>query len=457
MKNTVSKISLLSVFAGALFCSMGALASGHYMIGLRTNAGETVELAARQRLPVLEKSAEEFANGNTFVRLKGNVLQSDVDVVLPERMTSNDLMEALITVFTLKKNGASRVCVMMTEQRHGLWIEDLGSRVPIERWLKTAGADSLLTERGEKTLRSVPRGRQVNRFAETVIAGSTHVELSEKLSTLLGARVVSPASDVKGAGVLMVSPAPLPVNENFFKTLLMAAKFRARGAAYVELLTPYLPYARSDKVDQAGVAVTGKLIANLIEASGVDAVSFVRSHAPQSEGFFNIPTRNISGRKTINGFLKSENVEVVVSPDTGFQKDATLYAEEIGSGLAVINKYRDPLTSKTRIEGMSGADVSGKTVAVIDDETASGSTLGGAAEFLKARGAARVIAVVTHLAGNAKGALDSQAIDRVVVTDSLPVQIQHPKLTVLPIAGEIAKEVFSARRATVRTCRDLFR
>ncbi len=209
----------------------------------------------------------------------------------------------------------------------------------------------------------------------------------------------------------------------------------------ITLVSPYLPYARSDKKDQYGVAITGRLAADMIETSGTDAVSFVRAHAPQSEGFFKIPTIQTMGRKTINAFLANLNVEQIISPDAGFQKDATLYADDLKVPVSVVNKQRNLQTGESKLHGISGPKVKGKIVAIIDDETASGGTLGKVAEFLKKLGAAKVVAVVTHLSGNADQALNSVAIDSLAVTDTFKITKQHSKLSVLSVAKEISDDL----------------
>jgi len=132
---------------------------------------------------------------------------------------------------------------------------------------------------------------------------------------------------------------------------------------------------------------------------------------------------------------------VIIAPDAGAQKDDTLYAKDLGIPVNVINKARDPKTGVSRIIDMSGIEVAGLRVAVIDDETASGGTLDEASEFLRKRGASYIAAVVTHLAGDAARALKSPNIDQMVVTDTLPIEVKTGAgLKVLPISTEIASE-----------------
>jgi len=419
-------------------------ASDHFIVGVRANAEKVEELASNLNLNVLSKEAGEFANGNSFVRLLDSVRGAYVDLILPSRFDSNNLMEALITVFTLKKNGAAAVRLVPEQEHTFITMTDLNfNMIQGERLFKAAGADSVVFKSKERLLAQFPIEPVGEKSPAKVIVSVNHDELAKELSEELSTKIVTKLNEknIAGKSVLVVASSASPVNANFVQTLSTIQKLKALGATSVELVSPYLAYARSDKVDQEGVAVIGKLIANMIEVSGADSISFVRAHAPQSEGFFNIPTKNISGRKTINQFLASLNVETIISPDAGFQKDATLYANELHLPVAIINKQRDPITSETKIYGISGADVKGKVLAIVDDETASGGTLAKAAQYLKEQGADKIYAVVTHLSGDAQKALDSDAIEKLIVTDTLPQAFHHPKIEVLEIGPEIAENI----------------
>lgn len=225
-------------------------------------------------------------------------------------------------------------------------------------------------------------------------------------------------------------PSQIPVNETLFQALSSIWTWSLRGIS-VQLVTPYLFYARSDKIDQSGTAIVGRLVADLIESVGTSTISFIRAHAPQSEGFFSIPTVHVSGRETINKFLLTHNIDGVVSPDAGFQKQATLYANDLGVGISVINKQRDPTTGKLVIHGVSGNPVKNRRLALIDDETQTGGTLHQGSEHLKKRKATFVIAIVTNLAGNGDKAMKSPFIDIFAATNSLPVSAEVRSRTVI--------------------------
>lgn len=387
--------------------------------------------------------AKELENGNTLVRLMKRTTGHDVRLYLPSELTPDELMEALIKVRIAHSEGAASISIITKAPLGSVRVMDpdpFSQAILVSDLFRIAGAThEESVARIPMRRRKTPSGHLTS--GELVVTGETHPALAASIARELG---VSHASlgELQGLRpsktVLLVSSAVFPVNATLLRMLGQLRCLKRAGHSVV-LITPYLPYARSDKKDQPGVAVTGRLIADLIEAHGADAVGFVRAHAAQSEGFFSVPTFHINGRATIEAYLKKLGVQMVVSPDTGFQKDATLFAVELGVPVDVINKQRDFNTGETRIHDVGGLDLTGLTVVVPDDETATGGTLASAAEHLKRRGAARVIGVVTHLTGSAKKALESDALDLLVVTDTNPVSLSSPKLHVLSIAKEIAR------------------
>lgn len=440
------------LLVGLIAGGFSSWAQNEYVTGTRSNYDEVTTTARDRGKLLLEKEVGEFANGNTYVRLSKDVAADNVDFMLPTKLTSDSLMEALITIFTLKRNGAHQVRVHMAGRAARVEVTDLPEfeSIAVDNWLKAAGADELIVGGTRRSLRRYPIAKAQAARGRPAIVQINHSRLARSLGDLLDIEVLHRLSreNIRGRAIQLVGPAPEPVNASFFRVLMTAVKIHRLGPASLELLTPYLPYSRSDKVDSPGTAVVGKLIASLIEASGVTSVSFVRSHAAQAVGFFNIPADNISGRKTINRYLKSLGVETVTSPDTGFEKDATLFADENSMLLSVINKQRDPVTGKLRIVGISGAEhVKGRKVVIIDDETASGGTLAEAAEYLVNLGAEEVYAVVTHLAGHAKSALNSPHIKQIIVTNTLPVTAESPKLKVLDISEELARNLRLFRKS----------
>jgi len=447
----------LRLFVYILFVAHSAgYAESPLLVGVRDNDEATEAFARKNDMTRAKVETIEFANGNTFVRFKTRIYNRDTFVLLAEEMTSDQLMEALIKVRTARTNGAQNIVVAAPVDLNKIKITDLTgvrSEVNLARMFRVAGANYRVSEDTGKLAylraKRLPPAL-VGATVNAMILDEGHPELSEKIAKstkleqventgLAGLRSLG-----KGKYYYLVHGTGEKVNEGLFRSLAKASLLAKKGNR-VHLFTPYLPYARSDKVDQKGVTVIGRLVADLIESSGVAGVTYVRSHAPQSQGFFDIHSKELSGRPTINRYLRTLNVQAVISPDNGFQKDAAKYAEELfGANVekhfGSINKSRNPITEELKIIGYSGANVRGKTVVIVDDETASGKTLAKAAEYLiKKKGAKKVIAVVTHLTGSAQAALDSKYLSEIVVTNTVPVRITHPKLKVLNIHPEFTR------------------
>ncbi len=419
------------------------------IMGLRSNSTQLGEYIEKTEIREIPSETVEFANGNTVVRVKGQLACNVIYVLVPTELTADDLMEALIKIRTAHSRGAKQVIVVTTEDNfdrlHVLGKNKKVLNLDLKEMFSVAGADGVQDQNGIGALNSVLPFKRHFSSQKSFVTSQNHEDLGKDLARILEVPYVEHPTDenIFKSNVFLISAQIEPVNDEFFKTLYQIREYKKKGAS-VNFIAPYLPYARSDKSDQPGVSVTGRLIADLIQHAGADSVTFMRAHAPQSEGFFNIPTVHVNGRATITNFLKSQESpvipEVVVAPDAGAQKDDTLYADELGLPIVVANKQRDPLTAKTKFLGFSGGiTVRGRAVIIIDDETASGSTLAQTAEHLKAEGALTVVAVVTHLAGKAEKALESPSIDYIVVTNTYPVTSKNPKLIVVSSANEIAE------------------
>lgn len=424
------------------------------VLGLRgSNASLETICKTCSKLDVIEADAKEFANGNTFVRFIQPVAQQNVVVYVPKIIDANQFMELLIKIRTAQANFARSVSVAIHPSSGSIEVRGVNGNLLLD----PAHARQLIAKAGANNLAGVSLASQnientsVNQrnpkvLKSAIVDMGTNSTLARNVSVRLGLPIVLATEQkeqlIKGQvnHAIVVSSVADPHNESFLTALGKAQQISKAGIR-VTLLTPYLPYARSDKMDQNGVAVIGRLAADMIESSGVAEAQFVRAHAPQSQGFFRIPTIQTMGRGTINRYLRSVGIEQVISPDAGFQKDATLYADDLKVPVAVINKQRDLQTGESKLHDMSGPSVTGKVVAIIDDETASGGTLKKAAEFLKANGAKKVIAVVTHLAGDAAQAVTSPHIDEMVVTDTFEVKVANPKLKVLSLADEVSADL----------------
>lgn len=420
------------------------------IMGIRNGEPAILAFCSREKCSTeqIESDTREFANGNTFVRIKTPVAGKDVQLVIPNQVDFNQFFEILIKIRTLKTDFVNSVSIATAQGNGKINVVDANNKAILDDHLITsmlvsAGLPEIDGIRLQKSHVSFRKPSVTDKYI--IVDPETNSPLAASIGKELGIPVMK-VDEAKNllrrgnANVIVVSSPSEPHNLRFLETLQAVYQLRLMGSK-VLLVTPYLPYARSDKKDQDGVAVTGRLATDLIENAGVSAVQFVRAHAPQSQGFFSIPSIQSMGRKTIDNYLREEAVEQIVSPDAGFQKDATLYADELGVPVSVINKQRNLQTGDAKVNGISGPDVQGKVVAVIDDETASGGTLAKAADLLKSLGAKKVLAVVTHLAGSASQAMDSAAIDQIVVTDTFDVPTQNAKMKVLSMGPEIATDL----------------
>ena len=399
---------------------------------------------------MIEEKTQEFSNGDTFVRVQTNLTGKRVGILIPDEMTPQMFMEALIKIRTARTLGAREIVAFLNTSISKIRVTTANGSLalPVESLIGIAGATKFV-ENGNHPrtirIRRVWPGR--HHLTHSFILQDSHDSIARDMGRVLNLPVYNPGSlprgAVKGAQIIFVRPVVIPKSETFFAALARVAQMTKEGAA-VTWVTP-LPWARSDKADQKGVTVIGRLIADLIESVGTEAIEFARAHAPQSQGFFDIPSFNVLGLNTLCAYLRNADVEMIVSPDTGFQKDATLYADMLKLPVAVANKQRDPLTAQTKFYGFSGPSPAGKVVAIVDDETSTGGTLADVADYLKKAGATKVIAVVTHLAGDGGKALNSASIDQLVVTDSYPVSNavvkQNSKLVIVPIGEELGRAV----------------
>lgn len=267
---------------------------------------------------------------------------------------------------------------------------------------------------------------------------------------------VSYEETVRGRDVFIVQPTGLSPNEFLMELLVMADAAKRASARVVNAVIPYFGYARQDRKDRSRVPVTAKLVANLLVASGISRVITMDLHAPQIQGFFDIPIDHLYAAPVIVHYLNQTRPEgqqdsdrVVVAPDPGGLKNAYSFAQRLGAGLALCGKQR---TSPTEVEAINlVGDVKGKDCILVDDMTSTAGTLCGAAGLAKDRGARSVRAVVSHglLSETGLQRLAESPIEELVMTDSL----RHPdyavpegiKLTVLSVGnllGDAIKRIY---------------
>ncbi|HEY5757810.1 MAG TPA: ribose-phosphate diphosphokinase [Steroidobacter sp.] len=281
-------------------------------------------------------------------------------------------------------------------------------------------------------------------------------EIARHLMVPLGRASVSRFSDsectvellenVRGRDVFIVQPTCSPANDHLMELLVMTDACRRASAARITAVIPYFGYARQDRRPRAmRVPITAKLVANMIASAGVNRLLTVDLHADQIQGFFDIPVDNVYASPVLLGDAwkqKHENL-VVVSPDVGGVVRARALAKRLDDAeLAIIDKRR-PRPNESEVMNIIG-EVEGKTCVLIDDLVDTAGTLCHAAEALKASGAKKVVAYITHavLSGPAIDRISQSQLDELVVTDTIPLRPDAKnckKIRQLSVAGLLAE------------------
>ena len=257
--------------------------------------------------------------------------------------------------------------------------------------------------------------------------------------------------NVRGTDVFVVQPTSPPVNEHLMELLIAVDALKRSSADRITAVLPYYGYARQDRKDKPRVPISAKLVADLLQAAGVDRVLAIDLHAPAIQGFFDLPVDHLLAAPVLLDWIERQRYAnlTIVSPDAGGVERARFYAKRLGVELAIIDKRR---VEKNVAETMNViGDVHGRTCAIVDDLVDTAGTLVGATRALLANGATAVMACFTHavLSGPAMERLERLEIERVVVTDTIPLsqdKARDPKITVLsvaPLLGEAIARIHS--------------
>jgi ribose-phosphate pyrophosphokinase len=273
----------------------------------------------------------------------------------------------------------------------------------------------------------------------SIFTGSANPKLARDVAKLLGTHIgrakVSKFSDgevmveilenVRGKDVYMLQSTCAPTNDHLMEIMVMADALKRASAARITAAMPYFGYARQDRRPRsARVAISAKVVANMLVGVGVDRVLTMDLHADQIQGFFDIPVDNIYATPILLGDVWKHDYPnlIVVSPDVGGVVRARAIAKQLDADLAIIDKRR-PRANVSMVMNIIG-DVQGKTCIIMDDIVDTAGTLTEAARALKERGAERVVAYCTHpvLSGPAIDRLQASVIDELVVTDTIPLR-----------------------------------
>lgn len=230
--------------------------------------------------------------------------------------------------------------------------------------------------------------------------------------------------NVRGKDVFVIQPTCAPTNDSIMELLLMADALHRASANRITAVIPYFGYARQDRrVRSARVAISAKVVADMISAVGVNRVLTVDLHAEQIQGFFSIPVDNVYGSPVLTDDIERQHHEnlMVVSPDIGGVVRARAVAKQLNVDLAIIDKRR-PTANVAQVMHIIG-DVADRTCLIVDDMVDTAGTLCKAADALKEHGASKVIAYCTHpvLSGPAIANVDGSNLDELVVTDTIPL------------------------------------
>jgi ribose-phosphate pyrophosphokinase len=240
-----------------------------------------------------------------------------------------------------------------------------------------------------------------------------------------GETLVEIMDNVRGRDVFIIQPTCAPANDNLMELLVMIDAIKRSSARRITAVIPYYGYARQDRRPRtARVAITAKVVADMITIAGAHRVLTMDLHADQIQGFFNIPTDNIYGGPVLLGDIwRLEYPDLlVVSPDVGGVVRARALAKHLEADLAIIDKRR-PRPNEAKVMHIIG-EVEGRTCVLMDDLVDTAGTLCEAAGALKNNGAKKVVAYCTHpvLSGAAVERIEKSQLDELVVTDSIPLR-----------------------------------
>jgi len=241
-----------------------------------------------------------------------------------------------------------------------------------------------------------------------------------------GEAMVELLENVRGRDVYVLQSTCHPTNDNLMEVVIMVDALKRASAARITAAIPYFGYARQDRRPRsARMAISAKVVADMLTTVGVHRVITMDLHADQIQGFFNIPVDNIYATPLLLGDLWKQNYDnlLVVSPDVGGVVRARAIAKRLDSELAIIDKRR-PKANVAEVMNIIG-DVSGRTCVIMDDIVDTANTLCKAATALKEHGAVKVIAYCTHavLSGGAVPRIEASDIDELVVTDTIPLSL----------------------------------
>ncbi|SMQ67811.1 ribose-phosphate pyrophosphokinase [Plantibacter sp. VKM Ac-1784] len=301
-----------------------------------------------------------------------------------------------------------------------------------------------------------------NKKQLVLVSGRAHPELAEAIAAELDSELLPTDArtfangeiyarydeSIRGTDVFVIQSHTAPINEWLMEQLIMVDAAKRASAKRITVVAPFYPYARQDKKGRGREPISARLVADLFKAAGADRIMSVDLHAAQIQGFFDGPVDHLFAMPVLLEHFRAKldaSTLTVVSPDMGRVRVADIWSDKLGAPLAIIHKRRDPLVpNQVSVHEIVG-QVEGRVCLLVDDLIDTGRTIVKAAEALKNAGAIGVVVAATHavFSDPAVELLQSDAIDSVVVTDTLPVveAKRFDKLTVLSIAPLIARAI----------------
>ncbi|HEY6248354.1 MAG TPA: ribose-phosphate pyrophosphokinase [Candidatus Angelobacter sp.] len=328
-----------------------------------------------------------------------------------------------------------------------------------------ANAESKAQKGSPKNEPKVQRSRHDDKFK--IFCGTANEALTEEICAFLqmdrGKATVTRFSDgevyiqilenVRGADVFVVQPTCFPVDEHLMELLLMVDALKRASARRITTVIPYYGYARQDRKDKPRVPVSSKVVADLLTTAGAHRALVVDLHAPQIQGFFNIPVDHLFASPVLVDYFKKMQLPLltVVSPDAGGVERARFFAKKIDAALAIVDKRRTDM-NVAEVMHVIG-DVKGRTCLIIDDIIDTAGTLVKTADALLNAGAEKVFACASHpvLSGEAIQRISKSRLEQVVVTNTIPLTHagkEERKIKVLSIAGLLGRAIQSIHEET---------
>lgn len=290
-------------------------------------------------------------------------------------------------------------------------------------------------------------GENSKYFAEN-IAQCLGLQLGEKTFTRFsdGEFVTSFDETLRGEHVYLVQ-STFPPTDNLMELLLMIDAAKRASAYKVIAVIPYLGFARQDRKDKPRVAIGAKVVANMLQAAGVDRILTMDLHADQIQGFFDVPVDHLYGSTIFIPYIKEMNLPdlTIASPDIGGSKRANSWAKHLGTGLVICHKTREKANEVADMKVIG--NVEGKNVIIVDDMIDTAGTICKAADLLCDLGAESVRAVASHavLSGEAYDRINASRLTEVIFSDSIPQKQHCDKIRVLPVAPMFAETIRNIR------------